>query len=207
MQPCYSLQRNAEKQIIEKISNTFSATDNVDGQLIFRELQQDGFIKISPPQEEPLKLQMITINSLNRFDFGNSIKPGNITLNLKSLVNAVPGVIEAVAGSYTDMPILKVCAALNIWKAIRNILTIEINKEQAFVIIALWKNCDSTHRIDADHGHLVTNKLLSQYGEPEMSKIKYNKVIDSLTELRCIELNENIIRLIEWIRKSYIDSI
>ena len=78
---------------------------------------------------------------------------------------------------------------------------------QIFVIVALWRNCNSAHRISLDNGFAATEKLLEQYGEPEMTYLKYNIVIDSLVKMQCIELTEEVIWLREWISQKYIYSV
>ena len=106
-----------------------------------------------------------------------------------------------------DNLVITVCGAFSLWLKLRDIATVSITREQAFTIVALWKSCNSAHKISLDDGFIATNVLLKQYGESEITNLKYNIVIDSLIKMQCIELTEGIIWLREWISRSYIYSI
>ena len=106
-----------------------------------------------------------------------------------------------------DNLVITICGALSLWLKLKDIATINISKEQAFVIVALWKNCNSNHKILLSDGLIAANNLFNQYGEPEITSLKYNMIIDSLVEIECIELTEEIIWLREWISKNYIYDI
>lgn len=201
------LQQNVEKEIEGKLIDCRNEFSNCDASTIYQELKKTGFIKISAPQEETPMMHMLTMDSLKNYNQGSSIKPGNIRLNIKKLIDAVPDILELAIGVTTDIPILQVCAALNLWKTLRNVSTVQITKDQAFVIVALWENCNAEHKIELDKGYDAVNILLTKYGEEKITEIKYNKIIDSLIRIDCIELEENVIWLREWISKQYISSI
>lgn len=201
------LQQNVEKEMAETLIGGKNELKDYDAFELYQELKDFGFVQISAPQEESPKMMMITIDSLKEYNQGSSIKPGNIRLNIKKLIDAIPGVIEIVVGVNADVPILLVCAALNLWKTLRDVSTVEISKDQAFVIVALWKNCNTERKIGLEKGYVAVNELLAKYGEPEITETKYNKIIDSLIKIECIEMEENIIWLREWISKNYISSI
>lgn len=201
------LQQNVEKEMAESLIGGKNELKDYDAFELYQELKDFGFVQISAPQEEPPKMMMITIDSLKEYNQGSSIKPGNIRLNIKKLIDAIPGVIEIVVGVNADVPILLVCAALNLWKTLRDVSAVEISKDQAFVIVALWKNCNIERKLGLEKGYVAVNELLAKYGELEITETKYNKIIDSLIKIKCIEMEENIIWLREWISKSYISSI
>ena len=50
---------------------------------------------------------------LSSYNKGESIKPGNVKLNIRRLIESLPDLTEAVVGIAMDITILKVCAALN----------------------------------------------------------------------------------------------
>ncbi|MBP3369532.1 MAG: hypothetical protein J6L85_02165 [Clostridia bacterium] len=204
------LQNNVTQQlkttIAETLSNVFSNQSN-DVSLIYNNLVRSRFVSISPPLEEPPMMQLLTMDSLRNYKDGSSIKPGNILLNIRKLIEAIPEVVSIGAGMISDNHIVTVCGALSLWLKLRDIATINISKEQAFVIVALWKNCNSNHKISLDDGFIATNNLFDQYGEPEITSLKYNMIIDSLVKIECIELTEEIIWLREWISKNYIYDI
>lgn len=65
-------------------------------------------------------MHMLTMDMLNNYRKGESIKPGNILLNFKKLMDSLPEITAAVVSVFYDIPILKVCAALSVWKSLRN---------------------------------------------------------------------------------------
>lgn len=205
------LKQKVETQLKQEIQkHILCANENIaDCNTIYNELTQQGFIEITSPEEQKERqlMQMLTLSSLKNFNGGNSIKPGNIILNIKTLIDAIPSVIEMTVSIALDIPILKICAALNIWKTVKKIFNVDISKDEAFVIVALWKNCDNRHRILLENGYHATNVLYERYGEPTITEIKYQQIVDSLENLKCIELDNSEIWLREWISKKYIDSV
>lgn len=206
MEKRIDLQDNIIQQLQTNLSDV-ARDEGINTSLIYNNLVENGFISISPPLEEPRIISFMTMDSLRDYKNGNSIKPGNIFLNMKKLIKAIPEAVSIASGMINNKPILTVCGALCLWSKLRNVATIKVSKEQAFVIVALWKECDSHHEISLYKGFTATNDLLSKYGEPEITSLKYNKLIDSLVKIRCIELTAEVIWLREWISKKYIYSM
>ena len=204
------LQDNVTQQlkttIMENLSD-FLIDRGSDVATIYNDLVNSRFISISPPLEEPPMMQFLTMDSLRNYKDGSSIKPGNILLNIRKLIEAIPEVVSIGTGMACDNLVITICGALSLWLKLKDIATINISKEQAFVIVALWKNCNSNHKILLSDGLIAANNLFNQYGEPEITSLKYNMIIDSLVEIECIELTEEIIWLREWISKNYIYDI
>ena len=210
MQKRIDLQDAALQQLKNVFTEALSASranEGVNASWAFDSLLQTRFISITPPLEKPLTMQLLTLDSLRDYKNGSSIKPGNIVLNIKELIEAIPEVVSIGAGMVCDNLVITVCGAFSLWLKLRYIATVSITREQAFTIVALWKSCNSAHKISLDDGFIATNVLLKQYGESEITNLKYNIVIDSLIKMQCIELTEGIIWLREWISRSYIYSI
>lgn len=204
------LQDNVTQQLKSAIAENLPeslANGEFDTSLIYNYLVDCGFISTTPPLEEPPMMQLLTLDSLRNYSEGSSIKPGNILLNIRKLVESIPEVVSIGVGMACDNLVVTICGAFSLWLKLRDIATVSISKEQAFVIVALWRNCNSAHRISLDNGFAATEKLLEQYGEPEMTYLKYNIVIDSLVKMQCIELTEEVIWLREWISQKYIYSV
>lgn len=210
MQKRIDLQDAALQQLKNVFTEALSASranEGVNASWAFDSLLQTRFISITPPLEKPLIMQLLTLDSLRDYKNGSSIKPGNIVLNIKELIEAIPEVVSIGAGMVCDNLVITVCGAFSLWLKLRDIATVSITREQAFTIVALWKSCNSAHKISLDDGFIATNVLLKQYGEPEITNLKYNIAIDSLIKMQCIELTEGIIWLREWISRSYIYSV
>lgn len=171
---------------------------------IMQSLLKSGGLFITSPQQEPPIMQMLTMDSLRNFNKGQSIKPGNIKLNIRSLINSLPDITAATIGIATDIPILKVCAALNIWKMLRNIMTVEITKEQAITIVALWKNCNQQQRITLEKGFEYFKSVYKNIEKSECTWEQYIKLISELEKIGSLKLDSNGIRLCEWVSNKYI---
>ncbi len=211
------LKNNVVRELKSHLENTLTNipdTENIKAFEIYDFLEKNDYIKITPPSciylmppPETGVMFNITLDSLKNFNSGRSIKPGNIRLNIKKLINALPDAVSLGIGMSSENPIVVVCGALILLLKLKDVATISISKEQAFVIVALWKACNSENKILLNDGFTATNELLKQYGEPQITIKKYNNLIDSLSEMRCIELSEETILLREQISKDYIQGV
>jgi len=158
---------------------------------------------ITAPQQEPFLMHMLTVDSLRDFNKGESIKPGNIRLNIRRLIEHLPDITVATVEIAMDIPILKVCAALNIWKMLRDVSTVRINKEQAITIIALWENCNQQQRITLEQGFECVKALYRQIEEVELTWEQYINTIDELEKIDSLKIDNEGIWLCEWVSKRY----
>lgn len=188
--------------IVAKACNV-QQCDNQYSDEILKSLFSSGGLVMTSPQQEPPKMHMLTMDSLYDFHKGESIKPGNIKLNIRHLVESLPELTAACVGIALDIPILKVCAALNIWKMLRDITTVEITKEQAIAVVALWENCDQHQRIELKKGFDCFHSLCSKIDVSECTWEHYLKIIDELVELGSIKLDDSSIRCCEWVSRKY----
>jgi len=202
MEKRYDLQKDKEAELI-KIIDTATNKSNLDSVLLYKEFK-DNYISITPPEEEPPMMQFLTIDSLKNYKSGQSVKAGNIILNIKKLINTLPAIVASSVSISNDITILKVCAALALWKEFRNIFTIEITREQAIVLVALWKNCDTTQHISLSDGLAAVNTLYNTLDGCAINQTIYSRTIDQLINLHCIEVTNEIIWLREWISKKYV---
>lgn len=188
--------------IIERTNDLLEERD-ISSEDTMKCFLESGGLLITPPQQEPVIMHMLTMDSLKNYNKGESIKPGNIKLNIRRLVGHLVGITEATVGIAMDIPILKVCAALNIWKMLRDITTVEITKEQAITIIALWENCNQQQRITLDKGFECVKSLYEQIEKDEYTWERYIQLIDDLEKIDSLELDDNGIWLREWVSKKY----
>ena len=107
--------------IIERTIHDLLSANDMNSQDIMRYLGESGCLLITAPQQEPFLMHMLTVDSLRDFNKGESIKPGNIRLNIRRLIAHLPDITAATVEIAMDIPILKVCAALNIWKMLRDV--------------------------------------------------------------------------------------
>ena len=188
--------------IIERTSISLWEED-ISSKDILQSFFKNGGLVITPPQQEPPMMRMLVVDSLNNYNKGESIKPGNIKLNICHLIESLPDLTEAAVGIAMDIPILKVCAALNIWKMLRAITTVEITKEQAIVVVALWDNCNQQQRITLEKGFECFRSLYENIETSNCTWEQYIKLISDLEKIGSLELDSNGIWLREWISKRY----
>lgn len=162
-------------------------------------------LKITPPQQEPPMMSFLTLDSLNNYHQGRSIKPGNIKINIKRLIDTLPEIVTATVSVISGITIIKICAAIAIWKKLRDVSTIDIKKEQAIIIFALWKNCNEKHIISLEDGYRDSNMLCKQATESEFTWERYISTIEELEKIGCVKLTNDGIWLCEWVSKNYVD--
>lgn len=187
--------------MIEKTGISLGEKD-ISSKDIMQSLLESGGLLMTPPQQEPPMMYMMTIDSLSNFKKGESIKPGNIKLNIRNLIRSLPDLTAAVVEIAVDIPILKVCAALNIWKMLRNITTVEITKEQAIAIIALWENCNQ-QRITLEKGFECVKAFYKNIETSECTWEQYIKIIGDLEKMGSLKLDGEGIWLREWVSRGY----
>lgn len=188
--------------IIERTSISLREED-ISSKDILQSFFKSGGLVITLPQQEPPMMHMLVVDSLHNYNKGESIKPGNIKLNIRHLIEFLPDLTAATVGIAMDIPILKVCAALNIWKMLRAVTTVEITKEQAIVVVALWDNCNQQQRITLEKGFECFRSLYENIETSNCTWEQYIKLISDLEKIGSLELDSNGIWLREWISKRY----
>ena len=141
--------------IIERTNISLRGEEKISSRDIMQSLLKSGGLLITPPQQDPPMMHMLMIDSLSNYNKGESIKPGNVKLNIRHLIESLPNLTADTVEIAMDIPILKVCAALNIWKVLRDIITVEITKEQAIVVVALCDNCNQQQRKTKEKGEFL----------------------------------------------------
>lgn len=188
--------------IIERTSVLLREED-ISSNDILQSFFKSGGLVITPPQQEPPVMHMLVVDSLNNYNKGESIKPGNIKLNIRHLIENLPDLATATIAIAREIPILKVCAALNIWKMLRDVTTVEITKEQAIVVVALWDNCNQQQRITLEKGFECFRSLYENIEASNCTWEQYIRLISDLEKIGSLKLDSNGIWLREWVSKRY----
>ena len=165
-------------------------------------LISESFIRVTPPKEPEIVIEYINTFSGGRGG-GRSRKPGNIFLNWRKLIKLIPDITIASVNTTTTPSWLLPFIALSIWNKLWSNANEELTREEATIILTLWKNRNSKNRISDSDGYERTNTYRKLIKLPLLSKSEYDQSINKLLTLRCIELNDGIIWLREWVRDSY----
>jgi hypothetical protein len=162
----------------------------------------ERFASISPPLDPPVFLEMIVADRSGRGG-GRSRKLGNILLNWRTLFRDSPDLILTGVGSFAQ-PWLIPLAALSIFNKLWAQSSIELTKEQATCLFAMWHRSDQNHMIDRDEAFSCCKELFSVYQWPEPSDASFSVIIGDLKSLGCVELRDGgKIWLREWVRSSF----
>jgi hypothetical protein len=162
----------------------------------------DNFIQITPP--EMPRMEMITMRQ-GGYGGGRSTKPGNISLNMRTLLVDLAEVIT-IGGAALSVPWTRYLAAIRIWNKLRTRLTIEISEREAVLLWIMWKNRDHTNHVADDSLLDLVNKELLSNGRTRISKELLGESLEVLGKLRCIDRSTSLLNkwwLREWVRVPY----
>jgi hypothetical protein len=161
-----------------------------------------AFARLTPPTKPEMVIHMITMQSFGRGG-GRSQKPGNIYLNWRKLIDVAPDVTIAAAGALASPYWLLPLIGLYIWNKLWRGAEEELSEVEATTIYALWKNRNGDNKISEDDGYARTNSIRNQQGMPALSRSEYSAAISRLLQMECIEIEEGMIWLREWVRIAY----
>ena len=161
------------------------------------------FAVITPP-EYRFVVRMVRMNEGGR-DGGDSLKPGNILLNMRQLVTAIAGGVLTVIG-VVQMPWTAVFGALVLWDTLYAAAKSELSERDASVLWTLWLLRDSKETV-ADAGLLdAVNAERAKYGR---NPITEQELLDALRRLVSIGSIKRSTQdksrwwLREWVRVKY----
>lgn len=160
-----------------------------------------SYIRITPPSHKPPMFRMLTMDSMGKCG-GSSHKPGNIFLNPKNLIEFIPDIVltaAGIAGQRWVIPFAGLHILITLWKG----SGIDLDKNHAMAIYAMWTHRDPKNRISEEDAYTRTNEHLISSGFPALNKTEFIKVIDTLCSIECIELDAGIIWLRERVKTTY----
>lgn len=86
----------------------------------------------------------------------------------------------------------KVCSGLKLLTEFYNFMKIEINENQALVILALSDN-GKNKMIELKEEYNIVKSVFLEKGKSIISYEEYKKIIDFLVEINCITLKEGVV--------------
>ena len=202
----YDLLEEKRREIISVIIRTNISLEKkqIDSEEILQSLQNSDVLLLTAPQQEMPMMEFLTVNSLNNYNKGTSIKPGNIILNIRKLIISLPELITNISDFFSkDSPVYKVYVVLNILKKIKHITTIEITEDQSLAVLALWRNYNQHQRIKLEEGFERRRTLYKSINKPTYTFEQYLKVIDDLEKIGSLHLNDDGILLCELVNIKY----
>jgi hypothetical protein len=166
----------------------------------------EAFAIITPPELPPPRVEIEMVRMHSYGTSAESIRPGNVRLNMQKLVTAIAGGVLTGIG-VVAAPWTVLLGGIVLWAAIRDAATIQLTEREAAVLWAMWKNKDSKDRVDDEKLEALVNKERAENGYSALSKQEIDRAVDRLLQIGCIERasgDEGKWWLREWIRQSYL---
>lgn len=147
----------------------------------------NNFTRVTPPEKEPVILELITMNGRGR---ARSVKPGNVLLNFRKLLTSLAASGLAVVGAVA-VPWTAPLAAIIIWDSVWSNLKVELSEREAAIIWTMWLNRDDDNRVsDAELLDMV-NSELRKNGRSSISHQELDDSLKTLKRMQCIERSES----------------
>lgn len=158
--------------------------------------------RLSPPKDPPVVIEMMTVHSMGARG-GQSRKPGNLLINMKSLVSEFGDIGLAGAAGAVDHRLVPL-AALSIWNKLWAHTKIELTAEQASLVYAMWLQRDDGNLVSRADALGMCKLVYKNNGLPEPTSQDFDETVSMLLELGCIEWHKSgKIWLREWVRNTY----
>lgn len=167
------------------------------GENAYQSLIDCGAITVSREEDEPIRMGFMTYDGRGSFF---SKKPSNILVNAKNFIFAIPAMVTAGAGLFSDSILFKVCSFLLIWKEVNDCTTVEISEIEAYTWLALW-GVAKRKKISVEHGYSALLNYLDLNGKEPISRNQYEDALDSLKRIFALDLVNGEVRLREKVLK------
>jgi len=161
-------------------------------------------VRISPPEKERAVIHMITMLPSGR-DGGRSTKAGNITLNIRSLFDAIANGAFTVT-SITEAPWAIPFAVILLWNSIWRNAQVSLTETEAVTIWAMWQVKDANKYVKLDDIKPSIDAHAIKYQRSTLSAADINHAIINLIKLGSIKPIRGLVNtwwLCEWISPSY----
>jgi hypothetical protein len=183
-------------ELIQLVADVIGENDKVMASQIV-----DSFCSLTPPQDPPVVMHFITMNSRG-YDGGESRKPGNLRLNWRKFLVDFPDIGLNIAGVVAT-PYLVPLAALSLWNKIWGHSAIQLSKEHATVLYAMWQGRDTQNHIENSQAFEKSGVLFGVYQWPPLDNHAFESILAELERIECIECQDKTIWLREWVKTSY----
>ena len=184
------------EELIQFVADVIGESDKVMASQIV-----DSFCSLTPPQDPPAVMHYITMNSRG-YNGGQSRKPGNLRLNWKRFLVDFPDIGLNIAGVVAT-PYLAPLAVLSLWNKIWAHSAIQLSKEHATVLYAMWQGRDTQNCIESTQAFEKSVVLFGVYQWPPLDNHAFENILAELERIECVERQDKTICLREWVKTTY----
>ena len=133
---------------------------------------------------------------------GSSRRPGHIVLNWRRRFDVVPDVgIASAGGIAVESPFLRALFGLYIWNKIWRGADEELTLDEASIIETLWLGGARKTKVGADDAYLAVTDARAAAGLDPLARPAFERGLERLASMKCIELTGDEIWLREWVRR------
>jgi hypothetical protein len=155
-------------------------------------------VRIVPPEEkeERTTFDLIRASSFTASSFapdlrgGESVKPGNITVDMRRLVTAGAQTVRDIT-SVLKMPWLAPVIALVMWDRIWSLLKVQISEVEAVLIWVMWMNCDEEHVVAESILLEKVNAERTRHSRKPITQGEFEAALATLEKMKCIQHSRN----------------
>lgn len=198
-----------KREIVTILSSqlqAFGVADNDCRQLA--ENITSASITVDPPVTETVRhtFDYVVMTAASGRGGGKSFKPGNVTLNFRTLIEAVANGTLAGA-TVVQIPWMAPFALLLLWNSLWKAVQIDLSDNEAATLYAMWVHRDRMDDeisgdglLDKVNGHLI------KYGRSSITQKDLNFALEKLLNIESIqktEMNPGKYRLCERIDIEY----
>ena len=195
------------KEILEYLSGMLN--NEIDPELL--DLQLDTICSITPQVYEdelfgPEDKQrgQVRLHTDSGIEGGFSVKPGNIRINFKKVLDTVAETGLSVFEALEHPWLLLVVGLLTTKKAL-NLAKIKIEERHAMVIASLWKLRNAVDlRVPRKGLAERINEIFKQLNKNLLTDMELDSILSDLDDMKCIRLNsDGTVSLIEEVIVTY----
>jgi hypothetical protein len=191
------------QEIVGQMADALEAAVGPDGHRLAA-VAAEHFLTVTAPYSDASPLGRITMLE-GGAGGAQSVKPGNIVLNLRKLIIAAAnGTITVI--STMASPWLVLLGALVVWDSLWSCVVVRISEQHASVLWAMWVKRDERQTIAISDVPLSVNRERARFGRAPLADSDIALAIESLHRMRCIELfapDPTRYWLREWVTLKY----
>lgn len=158
-------------------------------------------ISLTPPEQPEMICNLVVIGSFS--EGARSRKLGNIALDWKNLVELGASMPLLASSISKAPPWACIFMALGLIMRLLRLAEKELGEIEASILYALWTNRGQDRKISENDGYKKTNALRKKVGQATLSRDVFDEAINKLLKIKCVGMEDGIIRLRERVIITY----